>query len=110
MPCQNLVMKTSNKTLVAIHLILFALYGAIWIVLTLRFFLPLYFVKNVLLFLVVPHGLAAFWAHQGNDKGRVLSKILGVILLFGLPVGTILGIAILRETGDRWVSAASANA
>jgi hypothetical protein len=100
-------MKTRNKALVTIHLTLLALYAAIWIVLTLKMFLPLYFVRNVLLFIVVPHGLASVWAYQGNSKGRILSNILGVMLLFGIPIGTILGIAILRQTGDRWVSANS---
>lgn len=49
------------------------------------------------------HGFAARGARLGKPWGRTLSRVVGVLLLFGFPVGTLIGIYILIQTGsNRW--------
>ena len=48
------------------------------------------------------HWYAAKGAREGKRWGRNLSRGIGVVLLLGFPVWTILGIYILSQTGDKW--------
>lgn len=56
----------------------------------------------------VPIGLhlcAAQGARKGADWGKIMSRILGVFLLLGFPIGTLLGGLILVKTGAKdWQS------
>jgi len=97
-------MKANNIILTVLHLILCVLYGGLWIAFSTSMFPSMVMAKNVLLFVFVPHCLAAIWAYQGKPMGRTLSKVMGTILLLGIPIGTVLGIAILSQTGKRWVA------
>lgn len=49
------------------------------------------------------HGFAARGARLGKPWGRTISRAVAVLLLFGVPIGTLIGIYILYQTGDgRW--------
>lgn len=54
------------------------------------------------------HAVAAAGAHRGMRWGRNLSRVVGVFLLFGFPLGTAMGIYILSKTSDKWQSATAA--
>jgi hypothetical protein len=45
------------------------------------------------------HYVAMRGTRAGKGWGRTLSRVLGVLMLFGVPVGTILGAFILMRTG-----------
>lgn len=56
----------------------------------------------------VLHALALKRVRQGRNWGRTLSRALGVLLLFAIPIGTILGAFVLMRTGKTdWEHAAS---
>ena len=57
-------------------------------------------VVTVPLFLV--HFFAAKGAKAGKTYGRGLSNVIAVFLLLGIPIGTIVGVYILRQTGAKW--------
>lgn len=48
------------------------------------------------------HWYAAKGARAGARWGRNMSRVIGVFLLIGFPLGTALGIYILSQTGDKW--------
>ncbi len=52
--------------------------------------------------LAVVHHYAAIGARDGKDWGRKLSIIIATIMLFGIPIGTVLGIWVFTQTGDKW--------
>jgi len=60
------------------------------------------------LIVVGPFGLLHWYAAKGTRLGtkwgRRMSKGLGILLLFGFPIGTILGVYILAQTGAKWQS------
>ena len=55
------------------------------------------------------HWLAAKGAKTGTRWGRNMSRVFGVFALFGFPIGTILGIYVLGQTGAKWVSGVDAS-
>lgn len=56
----------------------------------------------------IPIGLhlcAAQGARKGADWGKIVSRVLGVVLLIGFPIGTVLGSLILIKTSAKdWQS------
>ena len=50
--------------------------------------------------IMVLHFKAYIEVKKGTKFGRILSRILGVILLFGFPIGTILGWWMLSQTSE----------
>lgn len=48
------------------------------------------------------HWYAAKGAREGKTYGKVLSRIFGTLWLFGVPLGTVLGIYVLYQTGSKW--------
>jgi len=50
----------------------------------------------------VGHWYAAKGARDGRAYGKVLSRIYGTLWLFGFPLGTVLGIYVLSQTGSKW--------
>lgn len=50
----------------------------------------------------VAHWYAANGARDGKSYGKVLSRIIGFLWLFGFPIGTALGIYVLYQTGAKW--------
>jgi hypothetical protein len=55
-----------------------------------------------LLGLALLHWAAAKGTKKGSLLGRRLSKGLGGLLLFGFPVGTAIGLALLKRAGSEW--------
>lgn len=51
---------------------------------------------------ILVHSLALVGARRGRSWGRYLSGFIGVVLLFGFPIGTFLGVYILRLIGGKW--------
>lgn len=45
------------------------------------------------------HAIALSGVRNGRSWGRHLSRVLGVLLLFAVPIGTILGALMLMRTG-----------
>jgi hypothetical protein len=54
------------------------------------------------------HGLAALGVRKGRAWGKLLSALIGVVLLLCIPVGTVFGWFILSQLGKRWETAAPA--
>lgn len=53
------------------------------------------------------HGLALRGVRAGRRWGRNLSRVLGILLLFAVPIGTLLGAFVLMRTGKTdWEQAA----
>ena len=51
------------------------------------------------------HLFGAFGANQGSTAGRWVTRVLGVLMLLGFPLGTLIGIFMLMRTGDsKWES------
>lgn len=49
------------------------------------------------------HIAAAIGAKNGRNYGRTISRLVGVLMLFGFPLGTFIGILLLVNTGDaKW--------
>ena len=63
-------------------------------------FAGIYFVVIVTL-----HATAAWGARSGNEYSRWVSRIIGVLMLLGVPIGTMIGIALLTGTGKKWQKA-----
>lgn len=52
------------------------------------------------------HWFAAEGARGGRASGRVLSRVIGTLWLFGFPAGTLLGLYVwVKTSGKRWRSA-----
>jgi heme/copper-type cytochrome/quinol oxidase subunit 4 len=107
--------KVMNKSLARIHLGLAIFYGLIAVLL-----IAVHLASNkaslggVLILLAIfgtlplLHALALKGVRQGRGWGRTLSRVLGVLLLFAIPIGTILGAFVLMRTGKTdWEHAAS---
>lgn len=52
----------------------------------------------------IAHWYAAKGAREGKTYGKVLSRIIGTLWLFGFPIGTALGIYVWSQTGKKWKS------
>lgn len=50
------------------------------------------------------HYFGSIGARGGKAWGRTLSRILGIMLLFGIPIGTAIGVYLLSQTGEKWES------
>ena len=48
------------------------------------------------------HFIAAIGAQQGTKWGRLMSRIIGVLMLLGFPIGTVIGIYLLSCTESVW--------
>lgn len=107
--------KVMNKSLARIHLGLTIFYGLIAVLLiTVHLSGDKASLSGVLILLAifgtlpVLHALALKGVRQGRGWGRSLSRVLGVLLLFAIPIGTILGAFVLMRTGKAdWQHAAS---
>jgi TRAP-type C4-dicarboxylate transport system permease large subunit len=110
------ITKPLNPGLARTHGIFVIIYGLCLTVMIAAVFMGLYQDRNptALLYgslaivfvglLVTAHWHALKGAKYGKPYGRRWSKIIGVIWLFSFPVGTILGIYVLRKTSKtRWV-------
>lgn len=61
--------------------------------------------------LPVVHAIAAIGCAKGAEWGRVASIALGLLLLFGFPIGTLIGATILFLTiGKDWQDGAQTSA
>lgn len=56
----------------------------------------------VLAILAAVHGVVAMGVRQGADWGRYGAIALGCLMLPAFPLGTYLGIRVLRSTGRAW--------
>lgn len=54
------------------------------------------------IFLSMAHVKAAVEVKIGTDEGRRLTRILGIILLLGFPVGTLLGLYLLVMSSSHY--------
>lgn len=54
----------------------------------------------VFIAIIVLHFKASIEVNKGTQLGRTLSRILGFILLFGFPIGTLIGWLILGYAKD----------
>lgn len=48
------------------------------------------------------HWFAAEGAKRGKPYGKIISRILGTLWLFGFPLGTALGVYVWFQTGSKW--------
>jgi len=48
------------------------------------------------------HWYAAKGAKNGTQSGKVISRVIGTFWLFGIPIGTILGIYVWYKTTKSW--------
>jgi hypothetical protein len=48
------------------------------------------------------HFYASKGARMGAPWGRTMSRVIGVLLLFGFPIGTAIGAFILTQCGSKW--------
>lgn len=55
------------------------------------------------------HWYAAKGAKNGAQSGKIISRVIGTFWLFGIPIGTILGIYVWYKTTDSWKSIESRN-
>jgi len=60
------------------------------------------FVGIGLLPIGVLHWYAAKGVRDGKTYGKILSRIIGTLWLFGFPIGTALGIYVWSQTGAKW--------
>lgn len=60
------------------------------------------FIGVLLLPISIFHWFAAKGARTGRAYGRLLSRIIGTLWLFGFPIGTLLGIYTWSQTGRKW--------
>ena len=55
------------------------------------------------------HWYAAKGAKNGAKSGKIISRVIGTFWLFGIPIGTILGIYVWYKTADSWKPSESRN-
>ena len=48
------------------------------------------------------HTAAAIGASKGKAYGRRISRTLGILMLFGFPLGTLIGFLLLNNSGKKW--------
>ncbi|MFW2013483.1 hypothetical protein [Acinetobacter bereziniae] len=103
-----------NKTLYYTHNTLFGIYGIflilfIFFALTSGFrstgFLDVLFVFSILCGLAYIHYKAAIEVEKGSEIGKLMSTLIGCLLLIGFPVGTCIGLLILLNVRKaKWQS------
>ena len=94
-------MKLKNKALASVHALLVFGYAALWLYFAHWYESP---ARTVLVVLIAVHLVAAYGAVQGAVWGRRTSKVIGIVLLFGVPIGTVLGMLILSRLGSNWAN------
>jgi hypothetical protein len=99
-----------NRHVVGIHLVVIMLYGILAIVLVKVLFrlaatsgvdasaVGVSWLLGIVLMMVSLHGAAAYGARLGRRWARTLSRALGILLLVAVPVGTVVGFLIFRNT------------
>lgn len=97
------------------HIALACLYGTVMLILA--FFL--FTAKDpapggwmILLFFLIPllfHFFVARGAKEGKSWARRASAVIGFVMLFGFPVGTIIGIYLLSNAWNDWTPAKAAH-
>lgn len=97
---KRISVKANNLALFLIHFALCILYFLLWLLIP-TFFPSLAFVRDVMFAVLLPHLLAGFLVIKGSNGGKILSRVLGVLLLFGIPVGTVLGVTIFVLTSKK---------
>jgi hypothetical protein len=55
------------------------------------------------------HWYAARGARAGTQWGRNMSRVFGALVLIGFPIGTLVGVYVLMQTGARWASGSAAS-
>jgi hypothetical protein len=60
--------------------------------------------------IAVVHWCAAKGARLGKRWGRLTSRVIGIVLLVGFPIGTAIGVYILSQTGKKWQAEGKATA
>lgn len=98
---------TGHEKVARVHQIFGAFYGAMALL-----FLGVFLVSDsrddgrmAVLIFVIPalvHGLLAFGAIRRHGWSRVASLIMGVLMLPGIPIGTIAGIYLIRHAKSSW--------
>src|SRR5581483_7409209 len=98
-----------NMKVFRVHRALSWLYGGFLIIIAtliathLDQFDPVVFLPIALLLVAfLAHFLTARGAKACKPWGRICSIVIAIILLFGLPVGTIIGIYLLVNTWQPW--------
>lgn len=97
----------ANEKVARVHQILGGLYGVMAVV-----FLGAYLMSGprgvewvAALVIAVPalvHGLLALGALKRNGGSRVASLIVGVLMLPGFPIGTAVGVYLIRHSSASW--------
>lgn len=89
-----------NRLLFGLHGLLFMFYvGLLQLVSEGILLTPITFIFVIPLLL---HGFAALGAYYAKPWGRMLSKYIGMFILLGIPIGTVIGVIILTRVGDKW--------
>jgi len=95
----------AHRALFLLYLTLFVLLGFTEAMFIIRGETPQLFLPAILGLVMFAHWYAAKGAAGGQPWGRTLSRVIGCILLLGIPVGTVIGIYLLVQTGKKWQSA-----
>ena len=101
-----------NTSLVRMHRIIAAIYAAVFLFIVYAVvtrsnssWAGLWILGFIAAVPVGLHLLAASGAGKGANWGKTISRVLGFLLLFGFPIGTIVGGVILVRTGAKeWQS------
>src|SRR5688572_9379374 len=59
----------------------------------------------ILLFFLIPllfHFFVAKGAKQGKSWARRASMVIGILMLFGFPIGTIIGVYLISNAWNDW--------
>jgi hypothetical protein len=56
----------------------------------------------ILLPIAFLHWCAARGARRGERWGRLTSRVIAVLMIFGFPIGTLIAIYIFSQTGQKW--------
>jgi hypothetical protein len=108
---------TMNIHLVRVHRVIFIIYFSLGTILLAAALIALpqhdgetatgFFGIALLLSPVgIGHFIAAKGAALGKSYGRTMSRVLGTLMFFAVPVGTLIGIFIYTQIGKRWQSEA----
>lgn len=113
-PDSALILLKARRTAASVHRILAFFYGAIALIPVVLLLSdpgarvgPLAGVIAIFAFLMALHIVAAYGALTGKRWGRYLSMVIGVLLIFGFPIGTLCGAILLVQTAKKeWRDAA----
>lgn len=102
-----------NSGLYRVHRIFFFIFSAIAVMGALLGLMgndygPIGFAVLIVMSLGMVHWFAAEGARNGKPYGKILSRILGTLWLFGFPLGTALGVYVWFQTGSKWTATSAA--